>query len=195
MSFFPFLPKGWHPEEKRGGNRGGGLQKPSKRTDAERPPAGRRRPPPVGQHQPLPLLVHLEQLQREAPPDQVLGQHVVRHVRAGHEALLALHVDHQARRVERGHEPLDGRALLERLAQAPPDQGLLGAADRELQLARALVLAEHDELARVAGLDEVCGALDAGDGELAGGAEGGRLGAELDVDALAVDARFLLLLL
>ena len=31
-------------------------------------------------------------------------------------------------------------------------------------------------------------ALDAGDGELAGGAEGGGLGPELDVDALAVDA-------
>ena len=109
-------------------------------------------------------------------------------MRAGHKALLALDVDHQARGVERRDEPLDGGALLEGLAQAPPDQGLLGPADRELELARALVLADDDKLARVPGGDEVGRALDAGDGELAGGAEGGGLGPELDVDALAVDA-------
>ena len=157
-------------------------------TDAEGPPAGRGRPPPVGQHQPLPLLVHLEQLERQAPADQVLGRDVVGHVRARDESLLALDVDHQARGVERGDEPLDGGALLEGLALAPPDQGLLGPADRELELARALVLAQDDKLARVARGHKVGGALDAGDGELAGGAEGRGLGPELDVDALAVDA-------
>ena len=109
-------------------------------------------------------------------------------MRPGNKPFLALDVDHQPGSVEGGHQPFDRCSFLQRLAQAPPDQRLLGPADRQLQLARALVLAQDHKLARVAGLDEVGCALDAGDGELAGGAEGRGLGAQLDVDALAVDA-------
>ena len=111
-------------------------------------------------------------------------------MRPWNESLLALDIHHQPGGVERRDQPFDRGTFLQGLPQAPPDQRLLCPADRELQLPGPLVLAEDDKLARVAGGDEVSRALDAGDGELAGGAEGRGLGSQLDVDALAVDAVF-----